>query len=62
MEKFVYATDLDKTKTLDELREELNYYRTEFVPTGMAGNLWRDARITSLLLAISNFHKNSNSK
>jgi hypothetical protein len=55
MEKFVFATDLDKTKSLDELREELRYYREEFTPTGMAGHMWKDIRIRNLLLAISRF-------
>jgi hypothetical protein len=58
MEKFVFATDLDKTKSLDELREELRYYREELKPTGMAGHMWRDLRVRNLLLAISRFPKN----
>jgi hypothetical protein len=55
MEKFVFATDLDKTKSLDELREELRYYREEFKPSGMAGHMWRDVRIRNLLVAIARF-------
>jgi hypothetical protein len=55
MEKFVFATDLDKTKSLDELREELRYYREEFTSTGMAGHMWRDVRIRNLLVAIARF-------
>ena len=54
MEKFVNARDLDKNKTLDELHKELHYYRLEFKPSGMAGNMWRTLRIKHLQEAIKN--------
>jgi hypothetical protein len=46
-------TDLDKLKTLDELHEELKYYRERFIPTGNAGSMWRSLRVSNLLMEIN---------
>jgi hypothetical protein len=46
-------TDLDKLKTLDELHEELQYYRERFIPTGNAGSMWRSLRVSNLLMEIN---------
>jgi hypothetical protein len=46
-------TDLDKLKTLDELHEELKYYRERFIPTGNAGSMWRSLRVSHLLMEIN---------